>query len=466
MRACGMVAAVWTVLAATTGCQQGPAGPVLADVAVVENPANPLSCLVRWTTDVPASGAVEFGEGEGYAYRVADGALVTEHELLVFGLHGEAEVLMQAVSVDEQGLESRSEELSFATPPLPFEPIVAEVAHHDPERTQPGWTLAGFTFHQPETPLPAYVVAMLDAAGEPVWFYSPPSGQAASELDVSLVDGDHVLIGAAMFPGDTPVEVDLAGEHVWEGPEQQDFLMPGYMHHAFGKLGNGNYLTLVSDFVDGNLTEVVREFDPTGETAWTWNAHDHIEIPPGELSWLNAVTVDLDRDVAHVNSRGQSLLMEVDRGDGSVLWSLGEEGDFTSVSDHDHPWFDYAHAPEIQIDGNVLLHDNGTADRAYSRAVEYALDHDAMTAEIVWEYPAGEPDEPWYSPQFGDANGLDNGNTLITQLDETGDVPRCHLVEVAGDGTVVWEALLRSEDSGRWVQAYTGVRIPVLVEEI
>jgi len=448
------------------GCADQPAAPSLSDVSVKENPASVLSFFVRWTTDTPATSVVEFGEGEAYTHRVGEGEMVTEHEVLVFGVHAQTEVHLQAVSLDEGSVEARSEDHVFSTPELPFEPIVAEVSLDEAERVQPGWTLAGFTFHQPDTPLPAYVVAMLDSQGEPVWYYTPPSGLAASELDVSLVGGDHVLIGAAVLPGDSPVEVDLAGEHVWEGPEQQDFLLPGYMHHAFGKLDNGNYLTLSSDFADGNLTEVVWEFDPDGETAWTWNAHDHIEIPPGELSWLNAVTVDLDRGVAHVNSRGQSLLMEVDRSDGSVVWALGEGGDFTAVSGHDHPWFDYAHAPEIQADGNVLLHDNGTSDRGYSRVVEYALDLDAMTAEIVWEYPTGEPTDPWYAYQFGDANRLDNGNTLITQLDETGDVPRCHMLEVAPDGAVVWEILLRSEASGEWVQAYTGVRIPALVEEL
>ena len=455
-------AAIWLLW----GCGEQPGGSSPFVATVAPNPANLLSCFVRWTTDVPATSAVEFGEGESYAYRVSDDELVTDHELLVFGLHAETEVHLQAVSLDAQAVESRSENLVFSTPELPFEAIAAQVSTGDADRVQPGWTLAGFTFHQPDPPMPAYVVAMLDPQGEPVWYYTPPSGQAASELDVSLVDGDHVLIGAAVFPGDFPVEVDLAGEHVWEGPEQKDFLTPGYMHHAFGKLDNGHYLTLSSGFVDGNLTEVAWEFDADAETAWTWNAHDHIEIPPGELSWLNAVTVDLGRDVAYVNSRGQSLLMEVDHSDGSVLWSLGEGGDFAAATDHDHPWFDYAHAPEIQVDGNVLLHDNGTSDRAYSRAVEYALDLDSMTAEIVWEYPSGEPAEPWYSYQFGDANRLDNGNTLITQLDETGDVPRCHMVEVTADGTVVWEIVLRSEATGEWVQAYTGVRIPVLVEQL
>ncbi len=457
---------VSVVLVNLVGCTGPSGGGVLTDVVVEANPANPLSCFVRWTTDVPATTVVEFGEGGEYTHRVSDGERVTDHEALVIGLHAGSEVHLQAVSRDDQGGESRSEDQIFSTPSTPFDDLVAEVTHLDPARMQPGWTLAGFTYHGLETPLPAYVVAMLDAHGEPVWAYSPPSGLAASELDVSLADGDHVVIGAAVFPGDVPVEVDRAGRHVWEGPEQPDFLTPGYMHHAFGKLPSGNYLSLVSDFVDGNLTEVVREFDPDGETAWTWNAHDHIEIPPGELSWLNAVTVDPEREVAHVNSRGQSLLLEVDRGDGAVLWSLGEDGDFAPVGDHPRPWFDYAHAPEVQPGGNVLIHDNGTADRGYSRVVEYALDRDAMTAEIVWEYPAGEPDEPWYSNQFGDANRLDNGNTLITQLDETGDVPRCHLLEVTADGAVVWEARLRSEDSGAWVQAYTAVRIPALVEAI
>jgi outer membrane protein assembly factor BamB len=466
MRAVAIGAIGWAALCLQAGCGETPARSPLVDVTVAQNPVNLLSCFVRWTTETPTTSAVEFGEGALYTHRVSDDRWGTDHELLVFGLHAEAEVHLQAVSLDEDGVESRSGELVFSTPALPFDNPVAQLSVADADRVQPGWTLAGFTFHGPESPLPTYVAAMLDPQGEPIWTYSPPSGQAASELDVSLVDGDRVLIGAAVFPGDFPVEVDLAGAHVWEGPEQPDFLTPGYMHHAFGKLDNGNYLTLISDFVDGNLTEVVREFEPDGETAWTWNAFDHMEIPPGELSWLNAVTVDADRGVAHVNSRGQSLLMEVDRADGSVLWSLGAGGDFTAAANHEYPWFAHAHAPEIQADGNVLLHDNGPSERGYSRAVEYALDLDARTAEIVWEYPAGEPADPWYAHEFGDANRLDNGNTLITQLDEAGDVPRCHLVEVAPDGTVVWEVLLRSEASGEWAQAYTAVRIPALVEEL
>ena len=448
------------------GCQEGGGELALTDLVVEDNPGNVLSCLVRWTTDEPSTSWVEFGESEVYTHRVGDDGQVVEHEVLVFGVHASTELHLQAVSEDADGIEARSEDLRYETAALPFESIVAEVRAGDPELIQPGWTLAGFTFHQPETPLPAYVAAMLDRQGEPVWYYMPPSGQPASELDVSLVNGDHVLIGAAMFPGDSPVEVDLAGEHVWEGPQQQDFLTPGYMHHAFGQLENGHYLTLTSDFVDGNLTEVVWEFDAEGETAWTWNAHDHLEIPPGELSWLNAVTADLDRGVAHINSRGQSLLMEVDRSGGQLIWSLGADGDFAADTDHEHPWFDYAHAPEVQPDGNVLIHDNGSADRAYSRAVEYALDLDTMAADIVWEYPAGQPGEPWYSYQFGDANRLANGNTLITQLDETGDVPRCHTVEVTPDGEEVWELTYRYETSGRWVQAYTAVRIPALLPEI
>jgi len=466
MRGVLLLAAWMGAIASLAGCGEAVTELALADVVVEDNPANPLSCYVRWTTSAPATSWVEFGDNADYTHRVGSDERATDHEVLVFGLHAETEVHLQAVSRDAGEVEARSADQVFETASLPFDEIVAEVVVGDEERIQPGWTLAGFTFHQPETPLPAYVVAMLDEDGEPVWYYSPPSGQPASELDVSLVDGDRVLIGAAMWPGDSPVEVELSGTHTWEGPQQQDFLTPGYMHHAFRQLATGHYLTLTSDFVDGNLTEVVWEFDAEGETLWTWNAYEHLEIPPGELSWLNAVTADLDRGVAHVNSRGQSLLMEVDRSDGHVLWTLGEDGDFAADPGHDDPWFDYAHAHEVQPDGNVLIHDNGGAERAFSRAVEYALDHDAMTAEIVWEYPAGDPGDPWYSYQFGDANRLDNGNTLITQLDETGDVPRCHTVEVAPDGEKVWELLYRTEASGRWVQAYTAVRIPPLIEAL
>lgn len=63
--------------------------------------------------------------------------------------------------------------------------IVAELGC---EESPGGPVLAGFTFHQPEIPLPAYVVAVLDAQGEPV---STWTAHSSSRFDKSVVRGDR-----------------------------------------------------------------------------------------------------------------------------------------------------------------------------------------------------------------------------------------------------------------------------------
>ena len=87
--------------------------------------------------------------------------------------------------------------------------------------------------------------------------------------------------------------------------------------------------------------------------------------------------------------------------------------------------------------GHVLLFDNGLeGTREFSRAIEFAIDPEAGTAELVWEFV---PDPPIAAYIWGDADRQPNGNTLITfgvrNLDE-----RTQIYEVDADAEVVWHA--------------------------
>ena len=52
------------------GGGEGLPGLVLRDLKVEPNPANVLSCFVTWSTDAPATSAVEFGPGGKLAWRL------------------------------------------------------------------------------------------------------------------------------------------------------------------------------------------------------------------------------------------------------------------------------------------------------------------------------------------------------------------------------------------------------------
>jgi len=61
--------------------------------------------------------------------------------------------------------------------------------------------------------------------------------------------------------------------------------------------------------------------------------------------------------------------------------------------------------------GNILLFDNGNLHPVQaSRAAEYQLDEQAMTATLVWEYRRN-PDV--FAPSRGSVQRLPNGNTII-----------------------------------------------------
>ena len=83
-----------------------------------------------------------------------------------------------------------------------------------------------------------------------------------------------------------------------------------------------------------------------------------------------------------------------------------------------------------------MLYDNGcrrghdcSPPDLYSTAVELAVDPgDPEPVTVVWQYAQDS-----YTFRYGDADRLPNGNTLVT----AGSSGR--LLEVAQDGTVVWE---------------------------
>lgn len=61
----------------------------------------------------------------------------------------------------------------------------------------------------------------------------------------------------------------------------------------------------------------------------------------------------------------------------------------------------------------------------------------AGTAEVVWEY---RPDPDIYTPIWGDADRMDNGNTLMTYGERQEDITS-HLIEVTPDKQKVWELI-------------------------
>lgn len=448
------------------GCPEEPTPvpPEISDIAVEGHGANVLSFTVHWTTDEPSISRVEFGEDGELAYYVEDTEPTTDHEQLVFGVHADSEVSFQIVALGADGTEGRSEMQTRPIESLPFETGRPEVAVMDEAATYPGWTLANLVIEDTMTPT---VAVMFDQGGQVVWYHDMGAVEGRADVQVSLVEDERVLIGGGIRPDRGAVEVDLRGDVIWEGPLQPPgFATPGGMHHTFSKLTNDNYLTLLFGFSDGNITDSIAEIDPQGETVWTYDTFEAGLFGDSNYQTGNYAQADLEDDAVYFSAHMINLLFKIDRSDGTVLWALGEDGDFAFEGDHEFPWFVEAHAPEALPDGNLLVYDNGGEERGFSRAVEYEIDEGAGTAKIVWEYPGDAVDDDWQNRFWGDADRLPNGNTLMVAGSMLEELSRNRIFEVTPDGTLVWELWQHSQNTEQRVGSYQAERIPVLVGEL
>lgn len=438
-------------------------------LVVEPNPRNALSCLVRWTTGAPATSEVRFGPGE-LTHRVRQDGETRDHRVLVIGLRGSTAYRFRVVS--ESGGVVDSAEITWTSGVLPDIVPFPELTTADPAASTGGWTLTNVSGGV--APYPPAVAVMYDEEGQPVWYYiDGVDPDERGDIDVRLLPGGNVLIGPTQTLA--PVEVDLAGNVVWVGPPQEEDAVNPMSHHL-DRLDNGNYLTLrevpnETWTVHGTLVE---EFTSDLDVVWQWNILDHVVVEDERVpDWChgNSATVDHREEVLYLSCRNLELLFKASLTDGRLLWRLGADGDFGIQPPGSGAWFGQLHDPEIQPNGNILVYDNGditggaAAADLRSRVVEYALDEGAMTATLVWEFPGDSSElDPWYkdgwfTPIWGDADRLENGNTLITAGTRSpGEQSR--IFEVTPEGRVVWEIKLPLK-GGHGVGVYRAQRIPV-----
>jgi outer membrane protein assembly factor BamB len=191
-----------------------------------------------------------------------------------------------------------------------------------------------------------------------------------------------------------------------------------------------------------------------------WNAWDHFSIAdwifvqPG-LSQLQSIDFDhpnsIDRDetgnyIVSFASLGE--ITKIDAVTGEMIWRFGgRHNQFQFVNDPMNG-FGIQHDVRLLPNGDLTFIDNGLKHvPPESRAVEYKLDPVTHTATLVWEY---RHNPALFAPFAGSVQRMSNGNTVVAFGAEA------RVVEVAADGTVVWESQLT--DNGRKVPFFYRAR--------
>ncbi|MDP7115351.1 MAG: hypothetical protein QGH45_25465, partial [Myxococcota bacterium] len=135
------------------------AAPVISDVEAEVSEAVTMVVTVRWTTDVPSTGHVEFGVGDDLSLSTpAETGAATDHEAVLLGLPADADASYRVVA-EADGAVAEGELSTITTGPLP------------PELPNPTVTGSGHDGYM-AVPLLGSVSAatILDADGRIVWF--------------------------------------------------------------------------------------------------------------------------------------------------------------------------------------------------------------------------------------------------------------------------------------------------------
>lgn len=220
----------------------------------------------------------------------------------------------------------------------------------------------------------------------------------------------------------------------------------------------GNILLIALDYKTVDMSKVVtngkpsatvignhiQELDKDHHVLFEWHCWDqfnilgaeHEDLTAGWIDYIHMNSVDYDFD-GHIicSSRHLSECTKINRNTGEIMWRLGGKyNQFDFVNDPDRFSYQHDFRPVPGKPNHYTVFDNGNFHTPhYSRAVEYVVDTENMTATKVWEY-RHQPNDyaTWW---MGNAQRLPNGNTLINWAD--GSLPKT--TEVNPDGEVVYE---------------------------
>jgi hypothetical protein len=154
----------------------------------------------------------------------------------------------------------------------------------------------------------------------------------------------------------------------------------------------------------GATSSEIDEVDIKGNTPFSWNAEDYLDLPRDRQGSLDVSAVAWEQDGFLVGlEKGE--VVKVAYPQGKAVWRLWHQ-DWKFVGDPEGG-FTKAEALTALPDGNILLIDRRASGQ--ERAVEYRLDAPSRVATMVWQF-AG----PEHSPaRGGSVQRLKNGDTLV-----------------------------------------------------
>ncbi|MFK8016114.1 MAG: aryl-sulfate sulfotransferase [Gammaproteobacteria bacterium] len=273
-------------------------------------------------------------------------------------------------------------------------------------------------------------------------------------------DAEHVVLDANFEEIERFTTVDLTHTdlHDLQILDNNELVMVSYDGSlrdmtAFGLSGQEVIEDSVIQIVDRLSKQVLFEWNSWGLVPFEDQTYPEVD---GEYAHINSIIEDTDGNLIG-SFRGTSQVVKISRPGGQVMWKFGGRTNQFEFINDPYSHLCGQHTASRLANGNILIFDNGEycwpirPERGQkTRVVEYAIDEQAMTAELVWSY---EPDGI-YSRFAGSAQRQPNGNTLMGW----GGINDVLATEVTMNGNTVFELTAFHGDTT--VVGYRALRFP------
>jgi hypothetical protein len=315
----------------------------------------------------------------------------------------------QAVVVQAEDASGVGQEYWIRCLPHDF-PLVSATPHPGVGTPSPGWYFFSNTFVSSGS---GYFAMIVDANGTPIWYHRT----SAPAVIVEPLPDTTVGVIAGFFPN--PGTGTLYHLDTWTTTNISAAGIPLDVHELLS-LPNGNYMMLSYPTRSGvNLTGLgtytctdctvydcaAQEVDPLGNLVWDWRAYDHVDPVNESVAPGGAGTSTSPADVFHCNSidaddngnvivsfRNLDAILQISKSTQQVMWKLGgtaynKDGAQILTIMNDPEMSIYGqHDARFRPNGGISLFDDHSFATGAARGLEYALDLNAGTAELVWQY--------------------------------------------------------------------------------
>jgi hypothetical protein len=206
----------------------------------------------------------------------------------------------------------------------------------------------------------------------------------------------------------------------------------GYAAHfwAYSEIRNLDLTSLGGSASQPEYGHTMFRTSASGQAEFAWTTWNYFGI----ADWIEPTCCPPHSDFDHPNVldfapdsnyiisfRNFGVVAKVDRNTGKRIWQLGGTQSTLTFQNDPLGFFSGQHNAHYLPNGDLMVFDNGLRHNPpHSRAAEYAINEQAKTATLVWEY---EPTPMVFASFIGSSERFLNGNTLVGfgalgQLDE------------------------------------------------